>query len=486
MVKSNRIATNVPGLDTVLKGGLLPARTYLIVGSAGTGKTILSLQWLLSCESKGDTCLFISLAESADEVKRNLAGFNWDISGVEILDMAPSGRAEDLKAGEYNVFEPSEVEQIPAWRTIVEAVERIHPQCIVIDSVTQLRYLSTTEYFFRKLILGLVNFLNCQNCTTFMTYEPTELEKETSLALAVDGIIHLRRQISPGRVIELRSLEVEKMRGSDYLSGYHPLRITENGIGVFPHRVKFPEIRQEIPRLLPFGIPQLDELLNGGLEAGTISLLSGQTGVGKSTLGMQFLIRSITGGGKAVLFTFEESVESIIFRCTSLNMPVKELMEQGHLKVVKVNPADLYPDEFLNTVVTAVETDGFNIVMIDSLRGYNIAMEQFGSLLAHLYNLTNYLSSRRISTILINEVEHITGELRLTELGVSFLMDNALLLRYAEIEGRILRVIGCLKKRLGPYQPDLRILEISPEGIRVGEKLSGLQGLLTGVPERLK
>ncbi|MFQ6608947.1 MAG: ATPase domain-containing protein [Fidelibacterota bacterium] len=479
------VPTGIPGVDEILHGGFLSDRTYLIVGSTGTGKTIMSLQWLLSRQAQGEKCLFITLAEDPLEVKRNLAGFNWDLEGIKILDMTPSGEAKDLKAGEYNVFDPSEVEQIPAWKTIVETVEKSKPRNIVIDSVTQLRYLSTNEYQFRKMIIRLVKFLNNSKCTTLLIFEPTELDKETSVALAVDGIIRLNRQVSGGRVIELRSLEVEKLRGSGYYSGYHPLRFTSDGIVVYPHRVRFTGKAKPGTELLPFGIPQLDELLQGGLESGTISLISGQTGVGKSTLGMQFLIRSIMGGKQAILFTFEESVESIIKRSNDLNMPIGTLLEEQHLKIVKINSADLYPDELLFMIRTAVETEKFNVVMIDSLRGYNIAMEQFGSLMAHLYNLTSYLSLSNVSTVLVNEVEHITGELRLTELGVSFLVDNALLLRYAEIEGRIIRVIGCLKKRLGSYQPDLRELVITHEGIRIGEKLSGLQGLLTGVPERL-
>ncbi|NOZ74310.1 MAG: hypothetical protein GXO90_02890 [FCB group bacterium] len=482
---TKHIPTNIPGLDEILQGGFLPNRTYLIVGSTGTGKTIFSLQWLISRQAREEKCLFITLAEDSAEIKRNLTGFHWDLSGVKILDMSPSGKAEDLKSGEYNVFEPSEVEQIPAWKTIVEMVEKYKPRNIVIDSATQLRYLSTNEYLFRKLILGLVNYLNRKQCTTLITFEPTELEKETSVALAVDGIMHLRRQVSEGRMIELRNLEVEKLRGSGYLSGYHPLRITSNGISIYPHRVKFTGTIQYERELLPLGIPQLDELLQGGLESGTITLLTGQAGVGKSTLGMQFLIRSIIGGKKAILFTFEESVEFIVTRSRALDMPVDALLKNGQLKIVKVNSADQYPDEFLNTIRIAVEQDGVDVVMIDSLRGYNIVMEPFGSLVAHVYNLTHYLSVKNITTILVNEIEHITGDLKLTELGVSFLVDNALLLRYAEIDGRILRVIGCFKKRLGSYQPDIRELEISPEGIRVGEKIAHLQGLLTGVPQRL-
>lgn len=121
---------------------------------------------------------------------------------------------------------------------------------------------------------------------------------------------------------------------------------------------------------------------------------------------------------------------------------------------------------------------------MDSLRSYHLAMEQFGLLTVHLQNLSAYCHRQGVNLFPVNEMEHITGDLMLTELGVSHLADNALLLRYAEVDGQVMRVIGCLKKRLGDFLPELREFRITSEGVQVGHKLEGLRGVLTGVPER--
>lgn len=484
MGSEQRIPTGIPGLDEVLNGGLIAGRTYLLVGATGTGKTILSLQWLLDGRCRGESGLYITLAEPASELEQNVAGFGWNLEGLQVLDLSPAVSREEERGGEYHVFAPAEVEQIPTWQAIYKGIETHQPQRVVIDSVTQLRYLSTDEFQFRKHILGLVNFLNRHGCTALLIFEPIEMEREASVALAVDGVIRLRSEISPNRVIGVRSVAVEKLRGSDYMSGLHPLRITAQGIVVFPHCVEQTDGAQPGREMLSSGIPQLDDLLCGGIESGTATIITGPTGVGKSTLGMQFLSHLAGRGKRAVLYTLEESEASILARCRGVGIPADALVENGVLRIVHVSPMTLYPDEFLALVRQVVEGEGWQVVMIDSLRGYHLAMEQFGSLVAHLQNLKAYCHRQGVTMFLINETEHITGDLRLTEIGISYLVDNALLLRYAEVDGQIVRVIACLKKRLGGFQSELRSLTITAQGLQVGEKLAGLRGLLTGVPTR--
>jgi circadian clock protein KaiC len=141
----------------------------------------------------------------------------------------------------------------------------------------------------------------------------------------------------------------------------------------------------------------------------------------------------------------------------------------------------LYPDEFLEMMRTDV-AGGCKIVVLDSLRGYTLAMEEFGTPVAHLHNMVTYLNSKGVTTLLVNEVEYITGDLRATELGVSHLADNIILLRYAEYESRVIKVIGCLKKRLGSFQPELRELRLGADGLTLSDKLTFLSGILTGAP----
>jgi circadian clock protein KaiC len=367
------------------------------------------------------------------------------------------------------------------WGGIYEAIASRCPARVVIDSLTQVRYLSTDEYQFRKQLLALVTFLDRSGCTSILVFEPTELEREASVALAVDGILRLRMQISSNRMIGLRSLQVEKFRGSDFLSGMHPMRITSEGIVVYPHRVETITRTNPGRRKLTSGNEQLDQLLGGGLEEGTTTLITGPAGVGKSTLAARFALQAVSDGMDAVIYAFEESVDSIALRCRGIQMDLQAALDSRRLRIEHVNAMQLYPDEFLEIVRTSVER-GYRLLVLDSLRGYNLAMEEFGTPVAHLHNMITYLNGHGVTTLVLNEVEYITGDLRATELGVSHLADNIVLLRYAEYGGRVIKVIGCLKKRLGGFESELRTLDIDHRGIRLSEKLSFLRGILTGVP----
>jgi len=481
-MKGERISSGIPGLDEILRGGFLQGRAYLLVGAPGTGKTILSLQWLRQGMKNQEKCLLISLSEPAPDIAKNIAGFGWSLEGIEIVDLSPL--TQEGKPGEYRVFPPSQVEEASIWEKIFESLERFLPDRLVLDSMTILRLLSPDPYQFRKNILSLVGFLNRFGCTSLLVTEPADLEEESGLAMAVDGLLRVYRQIGERRVLELRYLSVEKTRGSDYLSGLHPFRITPTGIQIFPHIIYSLQEALSPGSQITSGITELDELLGGGIETGTATLISGPTGVGKSTLGLTFLTSAVKKGHRAVVYTFDESPESYLVRGEALGLPARSQVKEGRLKFVYISPLTVYPDEFLNLVRQEIEKEKRDMVMIDSLRGYNVCLEAYGDLIVHTQNLVAYLQGQKVTSLWINEVERITGELSLSEAGVSYLFDNAILMRYAEMEARIVRLISCFKKRQGPFPSDLREFNITPEGLKVGEKLKGITGLLSGVPRR--
>ena len=478
-----RVSIGIPGLDEVLSGGLLVNQSYLIVGSAGTGKTLSSLQWLASCADEGKTALFITLAEPLENVLRNVSNFTWNLDKLHCVDLNPTSDRFENRREEYTVFPPSDVERAPMWSGMYDAINEVEPDCVVIDSVTQLHYLSTDDYQFRRHLLAFVTFLREKGCTSILTFEPTELERGVSVGLAVDGILRLRMEISPNRLTGLRSVEIQKMRGSDFISGLHPLRITEEGLRVYPHRIEKPGDTKPGTKILSSGIDNLDKLIGGGLESGTATIMSGPSGVGKSTLAMQFLTEAAKKGERAVYYTFEESPRSIVARAHAIGLPVKEQLASGMLEIVRVNPMELFPDEFLSMVRMAIEEEGRNAIVIDSLRGYELAMEEFGSLVANIQNLVTFLNRKAVTTVLINEVEKITGDLMPTEVGVSYLSDSVLLLRYAEKEGRVVKVISCLKKRYGTFDTALSELTITGDGIKVSKPLNTFTGILSGAPK---
>ncbi|GAB4325122.1 MAG: ATPase domain-containing protein [Candidatus Sumerlaeia bacterium] len=480
-MNDQRISTGIGGLDEILYGGFRPRSSYLVIGAPGTGKTILALQFMNESLRRRASCLYITFAETEETLRRNVADFGWDLAGLVIEDFSKPPQGAGPK-DEYTVFSPSEVEGTPVWERIRQALDRHRPDRVVIDSATFLRYLSTDNFQFHRNIQWLVNEMSEMGCVSLLLFEPLELERENAIALAVDGVIALHNDLSNNRVIEIRTIEVIKFRGASYLSGRHPLRITSEGITVWPHRIE-PIGQDDYEReLLRSGLPELDDLLMGGLPSGTCTLISGPAGAGKTTLGIQYLVTAAAAGGRCVIYSFEEGLASMLARCSSLNIPLEPLVENGSILVRVINPLDSYPDEFLAMLRNDIQHNKSRIVMLDSLRGYNLAMEQFGETIAAVQNIVNFIRLAAASIFIINEQEPITGDLKITEHGVSYLSDNILLLRYAERFGEVIRVISCFKKRIGAYQADLLEFSITPAGIRIGEKLSDLQGLLTGLP----
>ncbi len=479
---NHRITTGIPGLDEILQGGFIPASSYLLLGGPGAGKTVLSLQFLLQCRDDDDRCLFLSLTESAETIRRDATSFGWNLDAIRLVDLTLADSPPRTN-GEYTVFSPSEVEEENIWARIYQAIREHRPRRLVIDSVTNLRYLSTDEYQYRKHIQQLIRYLSQQECLSILLFEPGELEREQSIAMAVDGILELHSEISKERVTEIRTLEVSKFRGSDYLSGRHTLRITGNGIIVYPHRIEILQRPGRETTKLSTGITALDELLMGGFHLGTCTLLTGPSGTGKSSLATHFLVEAARHGVRGAMYCFEEGAESILDRCRGINIPLQTCLDQGTVALREVNPLEMYPDEFLEIIRRDVERDSRQIVVIDSLRGYNLAMDEFGNLTANVQNILNYVRRKRATLFLLNEMENIVGDLRISEDGVSYLADNVLMIRYAEYSGEIIKVVACLKKRHGNFQTDLREFKITEQGILVGEKLSRLRGLLTGVPQ---
>lgn len=480
-----RIPTGVRGLDEIMNGGFLPASSYLIAGGPGTGKTVLGLQFLQENARRNARCLYVTLSEPAEAIRRNAGSFGWDSAGIVFVDLART-LAQTTPEGEYVVFSPQEVESEPVWQALSRAVEEHRPDRLVVDSATCLLYLSPDPYQFRKQLQRLLQGLSDKGCVSLWLFEAGELQKEPSPALATDGVVVLSNEPSPSRMVENRMVEVTKFRNSSYLSGRHPMRITSRGIVIWPHWI---ETLKRLPYerdILSSGIEPLDELLGGGLPAGGCTILSGPSGAGKTTLAVQFLVTAASRGKKSVFYTFEEEPASILGRSRDLGIPAEDRVEDGTLQVREINPLVQYPDEFLENVRRDVEKEGAQVFALDNLRAYQLAMAEFGAVSAHLQNLIHYLRRKRASLFLVVEQEKITGDLQITEAGVSYLSDNVLLIRFVESRGEIIKVIHCLKKRLGAFDPQLREFAVTRDGIRVGPKLEHLRGVLTGVPEILE
>lgn len=472
-----RLSTGVPGLDEVLYGGLIPQRAYLLRGGPGCGKTTLGMHFLAAGAANAERCLFISLGESETEIRANAGAVGFDLSNINFLDLSPNPEFFTHMES-YDIFSPAEVEREPITQSIIERVETLKPQRVFLDAMTQFRFLSADAFQFRKQVLSFLRFLIEQGATVLFTSEGSASAPDDDLQFMSDGVIHL--DFSP----EERILSVSKFRGSDFRSGRHSMHLTATGMQVFPRLLPEMYKQEFVAESISSGVPELDEMLHGGLERGTISIITGPSGVGKSTLGLQFMKEAAGRGERSVVYVFEEWQETLLRRCEAVNIPVRTMMERGTLSVVQIEPLHFTPDQFASMVRHEVEQQKASIVMIDSVSGYRLSLGG-GDLVTHLHALCKYLQNMGIAVLLINEVEAITGEFRVTEVGISYLADNIVFLRYLELQGELRKAIGVLKKRLSSFEKTVREIEVTRYGIKVGRPLTELRGILTGKVEMI-
>lgn len=294
-----RVSTGITGLDEILDHGLVARRVYLVRGGPGTGKSTVGLHFLTTGAAAGEKVLFITLGEPEEQVRKNAASLSFDLNDVAFLDLTPSSEFF-TEAQSYDIFSPAEVERGPTTEKIKGKVESLRPSRVFVDSATQFRYLTTDAFQFRKQMLALSRYLTEQGATIVLSSEGSNEAPDDDLQFLCDGVINV--DFPPtGRIIS-----VTKFRGSDFQSGQHSIRLGSRGMEVFPRLVPGRYHREFAAEPLLFGVPELDKLLHGGLERGTVTIISGPAGVGKTTLGLQFLREAAGRGERSVVYSFEE------------------------------------------------------------------------------------------------------------------------------------------------------------------------------------
>lgn len=373
------------------------------------------------------------------------------------------------------------MERAPTTEKIIQAVRAISPRRVVIDSMTQFRYLASDPFQYRKQALSFLRFLTEQGATVLFISEGSTEAPDEDLQFLSDGVIVVQK------LSDRRTVEVTKFRGSEFRWGPHTSRLTHAGMEVYPRLSPESFRRTFAPEIVASGVPELDELLHGGVPKGTTTIISGPTGVGKTTLGLQFMKEAAGRGERSVVFSFEEDGETILRRCEAINIPARKMSEKGFLSVQTVEPLAFTPDEFSALVRREVEEKGAQIVMFDSLAGYR--MSHHGEGMEHdVHALCRYLSNMGVTTFLVVELSSIAGGFQATEIGLSYLADNIVFLRYMELhrtEARIVemrKAIGVLKKRQGDFDKTLREVEITSYGIKVNKPMGRLNTILGDLP----
>ncbi|MFT4958422.1 MAG: circadian clock protein KaiC, partial [Halobacteriales archaeon] len=321
----SQIGSGVAGLDELLRGGFIEERMYLVTGEPGTAKTTLGMHFLHEGLANDETVLYIHGEESAEELKINAGQFGIDISPVEFLDLGPDSDffTEDSS---YDLVDSSDIDQERYTAVIHDAIKDIGPDRVVLDPITQLRYLETSDYHYRKRILSFIRFLKKRGVTVLATATLGENQNASAdIRSLSDGVIEFTR------VKDGRRVEVVKNRGLGQIEGDHGAEIRSGGLEVYPRIHPEPSDRDFDPTPVGSGILELDEMVGGGFERGTVTFITGPTGAGKTTLATLYLAQAARQLGKSVIYLFEERIETFEHRCRSIGIPIDELQEQGVL-----------------------------------------------------------------------------------------------------------------------------------------------------------
>ncbi len=479
-VLSKKAKTGVEGLDDILVGGFTRRHVFLLEGSPGTGKTTIALQFLLEGANLNERCLYISLSETEEELRDSAASHGMELGdGIEIFELVPPESLLDADQ-QQSLLYSSDLELGETTKLIFEAFERIRPQRVVIDSLSEIRLLAQSSLRYRRQILALKHFFSRSDATVLLLDDMTSDNLDKTVHSVVHGVIHLE-QLAPDYGSERRRLRVIKYRGQSFRGGYHDFVIKTGGVAVFP-RLRAIEHKTGFDRTtLSSGIREFDDLLGGGLERGSSTLLIGPAGTGKSLFALQFVDAAVKRGEKAAIFIFDEELGLLFTRTKSMGIDLEKMSDEGLIHIEQLDAAELSPGEFAQRVRDRVASYDAKTVVIDSINGYQASMPQENALILHMHELLQYLNRQGANTFLTVAQHGLVGDMK-SPVDVTYLADSVILLRYFEALGKVRRAISVVKKRTGRHEETIREFRITNTGLTLGGPLSGFQGVLRGVP----
>ncbi|MEA2464102.1 MAG: circadian clock protein KaiC [Acidobacteriota bacterium] len=478
-MKRELAPTGIQGLDDVLGGGLTQNRIYLVMGDPGVGKTTLGLHFLLEGARRGEKVLYIALSETREEIEAVAESHGWSLEQVEIFEYSAANKLDD--SDETTLFHPSEMELGEATRKMMDAVERVKPNRVVIDSLAEVRLLAQSALRYRRQILGLKHYFSGRQTTVLLLDDRDAASGDMQLLTLAHGVLMLE-QLAPLYGSERRRIRVSKMRGVKYRGGFHDVIIRTGGLVVFPRLIASEHRAEPKKGRLESGIAAIDALLGGGIDRGTSTLLMGPAGSGKSTLAAQYGVAAAERGENVAMFLFDESRTTLLARCDGIGLAMREQLDHGRIAIQQIDPAEVPPGEFVQLVREQVEQRDITVLVIDSLNGYVNAMPEERFLTIHMHELLTYLGQHGVATILVVAQHGLVGSAMMSPVDVSYLADCVVLLRYFELSGEIRKAVSVVKKRSGAHEKAIRPFVISAEGLMVGPPLTEFHGVLSGTP----
>ncbi|MBV9172207.1 MAG: circadian clock protein KaiC [Chloroflexi bacterium] len=475
---NERFDTGVPNLDLVLGGGLLRGTIVMVVGPPGSGKTILGQQIAFHAARRGEVALyFTGYSESHEKLlahNRSLSYFSVEAIGTEVQ----MGSLPDLLA--------EGAEQ--AKQAVLESAQKEHASLVILDGFRSIRGFLPDDQAAAEFLYSLGAMLAMLGATLIVLVEGDATDRIRDPEQSVcDVILSLHRVVRGGG--HRRALEVLKVRGAAPLAGLHPFAIDSNGVTIYPRleSVVPADGGTWTPARAGFGIPDIDDLISGGLNVATSTVAAGTPGLGKTLLGLHFLAEGARRGEPGLFAGFIESPAQLRAKARTFGIDLEAAERAGTLELLIIPPHDLDADLAAWRIRQRIEARHVRRLVIDSateLQGGLTSPERAAMFLA---SFAAYLRSEGVTTYMTVDVPTIVGpELSFTGNPLLVFAENLLLLRYAELVGELHRVFAVLKMRFSNFDRALRVYTIEDGvGIKIAGRAPRAEGLLTGLARPL-
>lgn len=463
-----RILTGIPELDAVLRGGLIRQRVHLFEGRPGTGKTTLGLRYLIHGASIGENCLYLTLSESKEELEATMSSHGWSLDGIVIDEIMPLPLPPDADAAQ-TILLPTDTELSALVARIADRIAHSGADRVVIDSMVEVRLLARDSAHYRRQIIDLRQRLAQVDATVILLDDLTADGREYELQSAVHGVVTLE-QLERSFGAARRRLRVVKLRGGDFQSGWHDYAIKKSEILVFPSLIAQEHRSDEEAFDILSKVESLDRLVGGSLIAGSSTMLIGPSGVGKSTLALQYALSVVESGYHVGYFTFDESEAMLRSRVIEHMHEADSPDDERRFHLRRINPSRISPGEFIWQVRRIVEDQGARLIIIDCINSYLDVIREEKSLLLQMNELFSYLSNMKVTSIIVGAHSSRLDTSKEPD-ALSIITDNILSLRYYEKDNVVCKAICALKKRHGRHEHDVRALHLTAKGIEIGERV---------------